>query len=99
MNEWWACGGLNKSGPHKLMCLNAWCIQSGSLRRCGLIGVGVSFWRKYVTGGGRALRSKAHVNSLPAACGSRCRMLSSSPAPCLPACQYATHHDDNGLNL
>jgi hypothetical protein len=23
----------------------------------------------------------------------------SSPAPCVPACCYASHHDDNGLNL
>ena len=30
------CGGLNRYGPHRLMCLNAWSIEHGSIRRCGL---------------------------------------------------------------
>ena len=33
-----------KYGPHRLMCLNAWPIGSGTIRRCGLVGVGVSLW-------------------------------------------------------
>jgi hypothetical protein len=32
-------GGLNRCGPHRLMCLNAWPIWSVTLRRCGLVGV------------------------------------------------------------
>ena len=30
------CGGLNRFGPHRLMCLNAWPTGSGTIRRCGL---------------------------------------------------------------
>jgi hypothetical protein len=30
-------GGLNKSGPHRLMCVNAWPIGSGAIKRCGLV--------------------------------------------------------------
>ena len=30
------CAGLNRSGPRRLMCLNAWPIGSGTIRRCGL---------------------------------------------------------------
>ena len=26
-------------------------------------------------------------------------LLTSSPAPCLPGCCHASHHDDKGLNL
>jgi hypothetical protein len=36
------CGGLNGYGPHRLMCLNAWPIENGTIRRCGLFGVGVA---------------------------------------------------------
>jgi hypothetical protein len=36
--------------PHRLMCLNAWPIGSGTIRRYGLVGGSVSLW-------GRALRS------------------------------------------
>ena len=48
MNE--GCGVLNSFGFHRLGHLNAWTIGSGSIRRCGLLGVGVSLW-------GWALRS------------------------------------------
>ena len=33
------CGGLKENGPQ----------GEGTNRRCGLVGVGVVFWRKYVT--------------------------------------------------
>lgn len=35
---WW----LNRNGPHRLMYLNAWPIGNGTIRRCGLAGVGVA---------------------------------------------------------
>jgi hypothetical protein len=35
-------GGLNMNGPHRLMCLNAWPIGSGTIRRYGLVGEGVT---------------------------------------------------------
>ena len=34
-------GDLNRYDPHRCMCLSAWPIKSGSIRRCGLVGVGV----------------------------------------------------------
>jgi hypothetical protein len=44
-NHWsagWKYGGLNRDGPHRLMCLNVWPIGSDALRRCGLIGEGAA---------------------------------------------------------
>jgi hypothetical protein len=35
------CGGLNRFGPHRLMCLNAWPTGSSTIRRCGLVGISV----------------------------------------------------------
>ena len=29
-------GGLNRNGPHRDMCLNAWPVMSGTIRRCGI---------------------------------------------------------------
>ena len=50
------CGGLNRFGSHRFMCLNAWPIGSGTIRRCGLVGVGVALMEK-VCHCGFALRS------------------------------------------
>jgi hypothetical protein len=36
------CGGLNRFGLHRLMCLNAWLMGSSTIRRCGLLGGSVS---------------------------------------------------------
>jgi hypothetical protein len=41
-------GGLNRYSPYKLMCfmcLNAWPMGSGTIRRCGLFGGSVSLLR------------------------------------------------------
>ena len=35
------CGGLNRFGSHRLMCLNAWPTGSDTIRKRGLVGVGV----------------------------------------------------------
>jgi hypothetical protein len=35
-------GGLNRNGPHRLMCLNTWPMGSDTIRRCGLVGESVS---------------------------------------------------------
>ena len=43
MVNWGWCNDLNKNGPYRLMCLNAWPIGSGpSIRRCSLHGLGVA---------------------------------------------------------
>jgi len=36
------CRGLNRFGSHRLMCLNAWPSGNGTIRRHGLVGVGVA---------------------------------------------------------
>jgi hypothetical protein len=36
------CGCLNRYGPSRLICLTAWPIRSGTIRKCGLVGVGVA---------------------------------------------------------
>jgi hypothetical protein len=36
------CGDLNRFGPHRLMCLNAWPIGSGIIRRGDLVGIGMA---------------------------------------------------------
>ena len=38
MLVWW----LNRNGPHRLKCLNAWPIGNDTPRRYGLSGVGVA---------------------------------------------------------
>jgi hypothetical protein len=36
------CTGLNMFGPHRLMCVNVWPTGSGTIRRWGLVEVGVA---------------------------------------------------------
>ena len=36
------CGGLNRFGSHRFMCLNVWPLGDSTIRRCGLVGVGVA---------------------------------------------------------
>jgi hypothetical protein len=35
------CGGLNRYGPYSLICLYTWSIRTGTVGRCGLVGVGM----------------------------------------------------------
>jgi hypothetical protein len=35
-------GGFNRNGPRRPMCLNAWLIESGTIRRYGLVAVDVA---------------------------------------------------------
>ena len=77
--------GLNRYGPHRLVCLNVWPLESGTIRRCGLVKGSMSLWRW----GLRSLICPSHAqwHSLLAALGSRCRTLSISstvPAWMLP---------------
>ena len=36
------CSDLNRNCPHKLIDLNAWSLASGTIRRSGLVGGGVT---------------------------------------------------------
>jgi hypothetical protein len=47
------CGGLSGYGPHRLMGLNAWPMGNVTIRRCGLIGGGVTLLEKVCHCGGR----------------------------------------------
>jgi hypothetical protein len=42
MKQLSVCGGMNRFGLHRLMCLNAWPTGSGSVRKYGLVRVGVT---------------------------------------------------------
>lgn len=71
------CTGLNENGPQKY-------IGSGTIRRYNLVGEsGGGFWWF-------SSSIQAQFHSLPAACQSRCRTLSTMSAcarPCFPPCQ------------
>ena len=92
-------GGLNRYGPHRLMCLNAWPIGSGTNRRCGLVGesvllcVGAGFEVSYA----QAIPSVAH--SLPLMSEDQDVELCAPPAPCPPSHCHASYYDYNQLNL
>lgn len=89
----------------KLVCLNAWLIESGAIRRCDIVGVGVVFWRKCVTvGTGFGV---SYVQATPSVVHSLLLLPVdqdvdlSAPflVPCLAALCHTSHRDDNGLNL
>jgi hypothetical protein len=91
-------GGLNRNGPHRLMCLNAWPIGSGIIRMCGLVGVGVALCVT-VEAGFRVSYVQAMPSLLLLPMDQDVERSALSPAPCLPACCHASHHGDNGPNL
>ena len=56
-------------------------------------GVGVGFEIYHA----QTMPSEAHLSLLPI--DQDVELSAPSPAPCLPGCCHASHHDDNGLNL
>ena len=87
------CGGLNRYGPHRLVCLIAWPIGSGTIRRCGLIRVGVALFKEvYHCGGGlwglRCTSYAQYDTQSSAAFRSRFRTLnfSSTMSDCMLPC-------------
>jgi hypothetical protein len=80
------------------VCLNAYPIGSGTIRKCGLVGGSMSLW-------GRALRSDTQAT--PSVVNSLFLMPSDedvefsapSPALSLPPCHHVSCHNDDGLNL
>jgi hypothetical protein len=84
------CRGLNMLGP-----------GNGTIRRCGIVGVGVALLEGlYHCGGelGDPPPNRLEESLLLSAFGSRYRTLSSS-TPCLPACCQASCYEDNELKL
>lgn len=55
-------GGLSKNGPHRLMCLKARPIGSGTIRRCGLV-----WWKCVIVGTDFEV---SHAQAMPTRCGS-----------------------------
>jgi hypothetical protein len=47
------CGDLKSCSSYIFMCLNSWPIESGTIRRYGLVGVGVALLEKACHCGGR----------------------------------------------
>jgi hypothetical protein len=90
--------------PHRVKCLNAWPTGSGTIRRCGLVGVGVALLEEeHLYGGGfevSVLKLCPVWNSslLLAAFRSRYRHLGNSSTKSA-AHGPASYHNDDGLNL
>lgn len=101
-SRWVGCGGLNRHGPNRFICLNTW--------PWGVSLLGdVAFWRRCVLRGsvlcyeGRALRLyvfRVHQcdNLLHAPEDPDVELSALSPAPCLSAPCHASCHD-KGLCL
>lgn len=86
---------MNENSPYRPL-------GSSTIRRCGLVGLGVTLLEKVITAG-QALRSQMLkldpvFHSLPAAFGYDVELAATSLASCMPLCYHASHHD-NGLNL
>ena len=74
---------------------------SGTIKRCGLVGVGVALLEEVCHCGGGLW--DLSLSCLETVCSwlplGEDVELSAPSAPCLPGCCHAFHHDDNGLNL
>jgi hypothetical protein len=84
------CGGLNKKDPHIP-------ISSDTIRRCGLVGVGVVFWEEVCH-----LRVDFEVSDIqarPRVTFFCCYLMIKVMSSYMPAGHYTSYHDDNGLNL
>ena len=63
------CGGLNRYSPYRLMCVDTWPTESGTIRWCGLVGVSVALleevchWRGGHEGSGARARPSGSLSS------------------------------------
>ena len=73
-------------------------IGAGTIKRCGLVGIGVALLEE-VYHCGWALRFQMPKPGPVSLLLSVDLELSASLAPCLPAYSYASYHDTNGRNL
>lgn len=87
------------------MCLNSWPMGSCTIRRTGVVGVGVALLEE-VNGGLRfpllclgSAQCNADDSGLLLPEDQDVELLASSPAPRLPAHCSASCCDDNGLNF
>jgi len=87
------------------LCVSGWPIQSGTIRRCGQVGVGVALLKEVCHCGGelevsyaQAISSGVHSFLLWPEDQDGV-ILSALLAPCLPVHCHAFCCDDKGLNL
>ena len=87
------------------MCLNAWPMGSCTIRRTGVVGVGVALLEE-VNGGLRfpllclgSAQCNADDSGLLLPEDQDVELLASSPIACLPAGCHASCYDNNALNL
>ena len=100
------CDGLNRYGIHRFICLNAWSIESGTIRRCGFVGVGVALLEEMCHWGvgfwgliyAQATPS-VYTGSSLLPVHQEVEPSAPSPVPCLPGHCHASHHGDNELNF
>jgi len=92
-------GGLNRNGSHRLRCLSAWLIESSTIKKYGLAGVGLSgslcscAFRYYIC----SSYIQWHILLLlPVA---KDVGISDPLALCVPTCCHACHQDNKGLKL
>lgn len=79
--------GLNESGPHRLLCLNAKSFvleQLRKIRRCGFVGGGVSLGMGIEVSKYQAQPSLAPFHCLQLV--GRCELSAAAPDPCLRVC-------------
>lgn len=95
------CGGLNRSGLHRLMCMNAWPTESGTIKRYGLMGVPVALLVEvcHCGSGLWCFLSQVASNMEHSLLLQRVDQDVGSLTPCLPVCCYDSHNAANGLNL
>lgn len=68
------CGGLKGSDSHRLMFLNTKPLESGTIRKCGLVGV-IMFLEEVVIVQGRSFRSlKLKLCHVGYFCSASCRL-------------------------
>ena len=77
------------------LVVNAWSPESGTIRRCGLVGGSVPLGFEVSEA---QARFSVSLFLVPADRDVE-ELLAPSPGPCLPALHLASLHDDNGLNL
>ena len=89
------------------MCLKAWSIGSGTIRRYGHVRVGLAFLGESMSLRGAGFEVSKYAYDASSVAHRLLLLLTDqdiklsvpSPALCLPASCHGFHYDDNGLNL
>ena len=89
--------------PHKFIGVNAWIPGSGTIGRCGLVGVGVALLKVVCHWGWalgfQKLKPGPAISLFLLSAHPDIELSANFPAPCVPECCHASCQDNNGLNL